>query len=348
MQQPCGRQAVGETLSVERIVGRQGPSRLVSIATRVISLNWSPFVEFLTSEAGFQEGSRYDPLRRFGATECIAELVRFLILKADAERPSTLSPTGLVDDIWHRLLLFPRLYYQVCHAISGKIMDHNPNEATGPPAKRSARIHNTIDAYAQTFPGWPSALWASGLPSKNAIVVFQRDRLELATLSLPRAMSETDILAVLSSQTGIRASAMELIWQQRAVQSAEFPLKSFIFDGGGNPGGVQRPLETFPRIIADVQCPSSLAAVGSSNLHNPRSAFHVHVKNLTGETITIYAASGDCIGDLKPRIQETEGTPADQQRLIFSGKQLEDEQTVGHYKLQQGCMIHLVFRLKGC
>jgi hypothetical protein len=72
------------------------------------------------------------------------------------------------------------------------------------------------------------------------------------------------------------------------------------------------------------------------------------VRTLNGKTLSVPTDLNFTVHQLKKQIHEVEGVPPDQQRTIFAGIQLEDEQTLKEYRIKDKSLVHLIVRLKGC
>uniref|UniRef100_A0A8C5ATZ2 Ubiquitin-like protein NEDD8 n=1 Tax=Gadus morhua TaxID=8049 RepID=A0A8C5ATZ2_GADMO len=73
----------------------------------------------------------------------------------------------------------------------------------------------------------------------------------------------------------------------------------------------------------------------------------ISFQTLTGKEIEIDIEPTDKVERIKERVEEKEGIPPQQQRLIYSGKQMNDEKTAADYKIQGGSVLHLVLALRG-
>ena len=102
--------------------------------------------------------------------------------------------------------------------------------------------------------------------------------------------------------------------------------------------------------LEDDRTLSDCNVVDGSTLYMRRRAagcLQIFVKTLTGKTITLQLDPWFMIEDVKAEIQDREGIPPEQQRIMFYGTQLEDGHTLDDYNIVRECTLRMILRLHG-
>lgn len=94
--------------------------------------------------------------------------------------------------------------------------------------------------------------------------------------------------------------------------------------------------------------------IGSSSIFNKDSLpplicddFPIQIRSLTGKQTEVMVHHKMTVTELKDEIELVDQTPFDQQRIVYNGKQLEDERTLDYYNIKEDSIVHIILRIRG-
>jgi hypothetical protein len=247
-----------------------------------------------------------------------------------------LSPSPEVDEVWHEHLKRPISYGTMCQTLlsdSGKpttgllLIDHTPESEEDDEEIKEERRERTNNYMELLCFDWKKKMKydvPQGEPPQD-------DRAVKVTINLqdPNEYSRKQSRLVIPANA---SDSIDII-KDKVFQEYEIPVDEQLLVYNGI---------LISGTIADLDIGKTVQF--SLFIVSMRT----FVKTLTGKTITVFTSSNISIFIVKQLVLEREGIPENQQRLIFAGKQLEDDSTLADYNIQPDSTLLLILRMRGC
>jgi ubiquitin C len=282
--------------------------------------------------AGFLSDGK--PMRPAEVAELVQELFQFLtlkVLKVDTDA-TELAPSPQVDKAWQELIIATKFYHELCATIlppsapSPRIL-HRDAHGLDP----NTRYVRTLDMYKAAFGGEAPRKWWPGPPIEITVQTMHGGTLTLKDIDPSSSVCE--LKQIFQARVGIPP-----VHQTLAYNGTEMEDGRSLVDYGVQEKSVIR-----------VSWPAQAAGPSdSSTLFGVDCTPKLVVRTLAGLSISLTYDPTDSVFDLKQKVRDKEGTPPDQQRLIFMGRQLVDEMKLADYSFQENSTLHLMVKLKGC
>ncbi len=250
------------------------------------------------------------------------ETHRCLASKAFASDTLSCSVPAIVDQVWHNMILDTAMYERYCRmCLGGPFLHHTPFTADDTEEKKRKLLTFYVNVY-QTEPD-KSVSWIWG---EHMLAPAVRDNKKRRVKKGPK------------------------VAEDKAPRKAV----SYTYDGKQHTLDIIGQVSTSDvrRILSFRHCADVILRPGSNEEEMfpiPRPAeMQIFVKGLDGKVSTYWVKSAATILDLKVVIKLKDAICVDAQRLIYSGKQLEDGVSFAKYDIQPDSTLHLVQRLRGC